>query len=142
MAATYPPSANEPVSPINTLAGYTLYKKNPINAPTKAAEIGSNPVPIETIVKNTAIIIVTLVASPSSPSVKFAPLTVPITAINKNITNNHVGIVISYPPVNGIIVDVPIYFIIYTQKTAVTTTCNENFCISVSPRFLFFTTFI
>ena len=70
---------SEPVSPINTLAGYTLYKKNPSNAPTKAAEIGSKPGsnPEATAVKNTAIIIVTLVASPSRPSVKFAPLTVP-----------------------------------------------------------------
>ena len=55
MAETKPPNAREPVSPINTLAGYTLYKKNPSNAPTKAALIGSSPVPIATVVKNTAI---------------------------------------------------------------------------------------
>ena len=30
-----PPNAIEPVSPINTLAGYLLYFKNPINPPIK-----------------------------------------------------------------------------------------------------------
>lgn len=106
---TKPPKASEPVSPINTLAGYTLYKKNPSNAPTKAAEIGSKPdfVPAATAVKNTAIITVTLVAKPSRPSVKFAPFTVPKTAINKNGINNHIGIVTSIPFVKGIIVAVP-----------------------------------
>ena len=36
------------------------------------------PVPIATTVKNVATIIVTLLASPSSPSVKLVPFTVPM----------------------------------------------------------------
>ena len=55
--ATNPPSAREPVSPINTLAGYTLYTRNPNNAVTEEAR-------------------------PSRPSVKFAPFTVPSTTKN------------------------------------------------------------
>ena len=80
--ATNPPSARDPVSPMNTFAGYTLNSKNPISPPTTAQVIGSIPlfVPIETTVKNTATISVTLDASPSRPSVKFTPFTVPITA--------------------------------------------------------------
>ena len=63
-------------------AGYTLKRRNPINAPTTAQVIGSIPlfVPIATTVKNVATRTVTLDARPSSPSVKFVPLTVPITA--------------------------------------------------------------
>ena len=81
---TKPPSAREPVSPMNTLAGYTLNRRNPSSAPTTAQVIGSTPlfVPIATTVKNVATSTVTLEARPSRPSVKFVPFTVPITAIN------------------------------------------------------------
>ncbi len=34
IAAITPPSANDPVSPINTLAGWALNTRNPSNAPT------------------------------------------------------------------------------------------------------------
>ena len=56
VAATNPPNAKEPVSPINTLAGYTLNNKNPNKAPTTAHVTGSIPlfVPIATTVKNVA----------------------------------------------------------------------------------------
>ena len=89
--ATKPPSAREPVSPMNTLAGYTLKRRNPINAPTTAQVIGSIPlfVPIATTVKNVATRTVTLDARPSSPSVKFVPLTVPITAKKRTGIANH-----------------------------------------------------
>ena len=70
VAATNPPRASDPVSPINTLAGYTLKSRNPKSAPTTAHVIGSIPlaVPMATAVKKVAIITVTLLASPSSPS--------------------------------------------------------------------------
>ena len=82
--ATNPPSAREPVSPINTLAGYTLYTRNPNKLPIAAQEIGArpDPVPIATTVKNVAINAVTEEARPSRPSVKFAPFTVPSTTKN------------------------------------------------------------
>ena len=69
-----PPNAIEPVSPINTLAGYLLYFKNPINPPIKATEntdILSWPVLKETSAKKIITIIVTEVFNPSKPSVKF-----------------------------------------------------------------------
>ena len=49
-----------------------------------AAVIGHTPLPTPnaTTPKNTATIIVTLVARPSRPSVKLTPFTVPITARN------------------------------------------------------------
>ena len=68
-----------------------MNNKNPINAPAKAAVTGAIPlfVPIETTMKNTAIINVTLVANPSKPSVKLAPFTVPNTTKNSIGINNH-----------------------------------------------------
>ena len=79
---TEKPKNSDPVSPIKTLAGYTLNRRNPISPPTTAPVTGSIPLPIpmETTVKKTATISVTLDARPSSPSVKFTPFTVPITA--------------------------------------------------------------
>ena len=81
---TNPPSAREPVSPINTLAGCVLKHKNPSKAPITAQITGWIPafVPTAITVKNTAIKVVTLAARPSSPSVKFAPFTVPSTTTN------------------------------------------------------------
>ena len=38
IAAIAPPNANEPVSPINTFAGWALKTKNPSTAPTTATE--------------------------------------------------------------------------------------------------------
>ena len=82
--ATNPPNAREPVSPMNTLAGYTLNSRKPRSAPTTAHVIGEMPllVPIATTVKNVATSTVTLEARPSRPSVKFKPFKVPITAMN------------------------------------------------------------
>ena len=59
--------------------------------PITAQVTGSIPdcVPMDTTVKNTATIRVTLVARPSTPSVKFTPLTVPITAKNRTGTASH-----------------------------------------------------
>jgi len=67
-------------------AGYTLNNKNPIKAPTTAQVIGSIPlfVAIAMTEKNVATIIVTEEASPSRPSVKFTPFTVPITTKNNS----------------------------------------------------------
>ena len=105
--ATNPPSAKDPVSPINTLAGYALNIKNPIRlpitAPVTGVTLNSALSPIS--MKNIATIIVTDEQSPSSPSVKFTPLSVP------SITNSAKGIQImpsfnttpvSNEPVNGI----------------------------------------
>ena len=81
MAATYPPSANEPVSPINTFAGYELNPKNPKQAPAvAAASIATSEFDIDTAnsTKKHDTIKVTPDASPSSPSVKFTAFTVPI----------------------------------------------------------------
>ena len=36
--AIAPPSSNEPVSPMNTCAGYILNNKNPIKAPTNTKQ--------------------------------------------------------------------------------------------------------
>ena len=101
--ATNPPSAREPVSPINTLAGYTLNSRNPRSAPTTAQVIGSIPlfVPIATTVKNVATKTVTLDARPSSPSVKFTPFTVPITTKNINGIASH-PMFRYLPPLKGI----------------------------------------
>ena len=86
--ATNPPSAREPVSPMNTFAGYTLYTRKPRRHPTAAQATGATPesVPTATTAKNVAMRTVTDDASPSSPSVKFAPLTVPSTMKNNSIT--------------------------------------------------------
>ena len=64
------------------LAGYTLNNKNPSEAPATAQVIGAIPafVPIATTEKKVATIMVTLDTRPSTPSVKFTPFTVPITA--------------------------------------------------------------
>ena len=83
IAATKPPSASEPVSPIKTAAGCTLKIRNPIKAPATHApdKAMSRFNLMATVEKNTTISKVTLAARPSSPSVKFAPLTVPIIII-------------------------------------------------------------
>ena len=82
--------------------------KNPSKAPITAQITGWIPafVPTAITVKNTAIKVVTLAARPSSPSVKFAPFTVPST------TTNNTGIYKiprchSFPPENGRITSVP-----------------------------------
>ena len=82
--ATKPPRAREPVSPMNTFAGYTLNSKKPNRLPTTAPVIGLIPLfsPMATTVKNVATRIVTLVQRPSRPSVKFTPLSVPRTIKN------------------------------------------------------------
>lgn len=66
-------------------------RKHPIRPPTTAPVIGSIPdfIPIETTVKNTATIRVTLEARPSRPSVKLTPFTVPITAKKRTGTASH-----------------------------------------------------
>ena len=83
MAATKPPSARDPVSPINTLAGYTLKSTKSHQRPYHRAGNGSIPLfmPTATTVKNTATSTVTEEARPSRPSVKFTPFTVPMTTI-------------------------------------------------------------
>ena len=54
--ATKPPRAREPVSPMNTFAGYTLNSKKPNRLPTTAPVIGLIPLfsPMATTVKNVA----------------------------------------------------------------------------------------
>ena len=73
---------------MNTFAGYTLYTKNPRRLPTAAHDTGATPepVPTATTAKNVAMRTVTDEARPSSPSVKFAPFTVPSTIKNNSTT--------------------------------------------------------
>ena len=72
-----PPRASEPVSPINIFAGKALNFKNPSKAPAKAiAKTATSKFCVlkPTIAKKVNTIIVTEVASPSTPSVKFTAL--------------------------------------------------------------------
>ena len=105
VAATKPPSASEPVSPMNTLAGYTLNTRNPSSAPTAAQVTGATPepVPIATTVKNVAIRAVTDDARPSSPSVKLEPFTVPTTTNIRSSTYAQL-LSVTILPVNGMII--------------------------------------
>jgi hypothetical protein len=48
-------------------------------------------------------------ASPSRPSVKFTPLTVPNTTINTKMINSQSGIANTVPPVKGITMDASIF---------------------------------
>ena len=72
--------SNEPVSPIITLAVCKLNTKNPKHAPTTTPPntvISFMSSIIATTVKNVIIIAQTLLASPSTPSVKFTAFVVP-----------------------------------------------------------------
>ena len=83
------PKANEPVSPINTFAGFTLNIKNPNVEPTVAAPrttIGVSPFFTATSVKNVITIATTPEHKPSSPSVKFTALLVPNNTSSVNTT--------------------------------------------------------
>ena len=88
ISATDAPKKSEPVSPINTFAGYLLYHKNPIKPPINATENTVTPYSLNTIydtsIKNIPTIVVILDAKPSSPSVRFTAFTTPTTT---NITN-------------------------------------------------------
>ena len=107
--ATNPPMARLPVSPINTLAGYTLNKKNAISPPVTASALASMPKPLSPDITAivTAIGIVTHVHNPSSPSVKLDPLTVPNITKKTNKTKSGTPSSTVLPPVNGIRVFVP-----------------------------------
>ena len=82
------PKNKEPVSPIKIFAGFLLNNKNPNNAPTIAKQ-NTNTGKLFSLYANSAnvpvVIIVTLVASPSSPSVKLTAFENPVC---QNITNN------------------------------------------------------
>lgn len=72
--ATAPPNINEPVSPINIFAGFKLNNKNPkhvpiVILPNTTISFILNIIPIT--VRQVNISAVTLVASPSIPSVRF-----------------------------------------------------------------------
>lgn len=90
IAVTDPPIAIEPVSPINTDAGFELKAKYPINTPAKinaVVEILAKVVlAIKNTQKNTGI--ETEANKPSIPSVKFTAFVVPTnTNIKTGITN-------------------------------------------------------
>lgn len=114
-----PPSKSEPVSPINIFAGCKLNIKNPRHAPQSVSPIKAisyTPLFIA-IIDNAAIIIIeTLLANPSIPSVKFTAF---VAASITNIINgryiksgNFISILSP-----GIIVSVPIpIFIIYNAN--------------------------
>ena len=78
--AKAPPKAREPVSPINTFAGFALKYKNPIQTaltiiPKKVTL--REPANIPTTAKATLAIADVPAANPSKPSVKFTALVVP-----------------------------------------------------------------
>ena len=86
--AKAPPNANEPVSPINTFAGFALKYKNPkqtalTTIPKKVTlkEPTNNP----TTAKVAPAIAEIPVANPSKPSVKLTAFVVPKIMINANI---------------------------------------------------------
>ena len=89
-----------------SLAGYVLKIKKPSRVPTIiiAVRYTGDPIFNESTTKNIAITTVTEVASPSSPSVKLAPFTVPSTAINTKGTNSTPRIQATSPPEKGIII--------------------------------------
>ena len=72
-----PPKNSEPVSPINTLAGWKLYLKNPKHDPktvSKRIPISEYPL-LKAIIDNPSnIILETHPFKPSTPSVKFTAL--------------------------------------------------------------------
>ena len=83
-ATTAPPIAIDPVSPIKTEAGFVLKYKNPSNTANKIIE---NILVLSVVAsknKQMATGKLTLVASPSSPSVRFTAFVVP-TIINTRI---------------------------------------------------------
>ena len=91
-AASAPPSAIEPVSPMNTSAGQALYQRNPIAAPISAAAAiprssfvskrwpgGPERIHEITIIeaKVKSAMITVPAASPSTPSVRLTPFAAP-----------------------------------------------------------------
>ena len=88
IAAKIPPRANDPVSPINIFAGFLLNNKNPISAPTIVKQ-NTNTGKLFSLYAYKAnvlvVIIVTLVANPSNPSVKFTALEKPVCQNTKKI---------------------------------------------------------
>ena len=95
--AIAPPKSKDPVSPINTLAGWRLNIKNPKQAPIKIvpANVTSlipNIILIDT--RQVKIIVVTLVDNPSIPSVKLTAFVVPNKTNIANGIYNQIGNVI------------------------------------------------
>lgn len=92
--ATAPPNINEPVSPINIFAGFKLNNKNPkhvpiVILPNTTISFILNIIPIT--VRQVNISAVTLVASPSIPSVRFTAFDVPSNTSIANGIYNHTG---------------------------------------------------
>ena len=111
IAEITPPNNNEPVSPINTLAGCRLNIKNPNTAPTTTLPkipISSIPNNIPIIVKHVIIIAETLEDNPSIPSVKFIAFVVAKITIIANGIYKYTGIDM-YCFIIGIYVSVPIF---------------------------------
>ena len=80
-ATTSPPKNIEPVSPINTFAGWKFHTKKPRQTPASAAAnrfICTKPSMEEMTRKPMAATIVTEDASPSMPSVRLTALTAPM----------------------------------------------------------------
>ena len=80
IAPIKPPKDNDPVSPINTLAGDTLNKRYPASAPQRLKQICESAVlpPCKEIImpKNRKNGKLAPAANPSNPSVRFTQLTV------------------------------------------------------------------
>ena len=107
--AIAPPSSNEPVSPMNTCAGYILNNKNPKLVPIIIDPniVVSFIFHIIEIMVNVAIInVVTPVDNPSIPSVKFTAFVVPNITNRAKIIYNHTGIVTNLFK-NGMYMSVP-----------------------------------
>ena len=83
-----PPRKREPVSPMNTLAGWKLYTRKPRHPPIAAPEITPSP-SLPSLkaqkAKNAIIISETEDTRPSMPSVRFALFTIPTISTMANI---------------------------------------------------------
>lgn len=109
MLAIAPPSKSEPVSPINTFAGCKLNIKKPKHAPINIVPnivISFTPNIIPITVRHVIIIVVTLVESPSIPSVKLTAFVVANITTTANGIYSHIGRLIDVLK-NGMYVSVP-----------------------------------
>src|SRR5690606_4127005 len=140
-AASAAPSANDPVSPMNTFAGWALNTRNPNNAPTTAnantmmelncgnwlaAMSANEPKATAAVPAN----------NPSKPSVKFTAFEEPTMIKMTTSGYNHPSS--QWMSVPGILIYVGKSCMYKTmQKMIPTNICPNNFCFDVNPRFRF-----
>ena len=111
-AVITPPKAKDPVSPINTLAGFLFQIRKPIHAPVVPAimvttdKLNSTTVRLDASqVKYAATMAVVPAANPSKPSVKFTALT--IASMVNTINGIYITPKSTLVPKNGMYTSVP-----------------------------------